>query len=251
MNVFSKSEIDALSKKELSGVVLQQSTEIALLHSTLKRMEKQLNFLYKELDGKTQIPLLPSENLSVLQKTLFGRSSEKRAGDDNSPLFGNSEENETTESEPKPNKNKGSSKAKRKKSEDKVSDFVPIVEHYHYADEKDVDTLGLTPWKGQFQTSDLISIIPARIQVNRHHQQKYIFTDPETGELILIGGEVYPPNGSSGEISQRSIYKLSDINGDWILQSKSLVAARADHSSMFVPDDQLPCETKKSKRDEL
>lgn len=199
MNVFSKSEIAELSKKELSGVVLQQSNEIALLHSTLKRMEKQLNFLHKELDGKAQIPLLPSENLSVLQKSLFGRSSEKRACDDISPLFGNAD---SQKPEPRPNKKKGSSKPKRKRTEDKVADFVPVVEHYHYADETDVEKLGLVPWKGQYQTSDLISIIPARIQVDRHHQQKCTFTDPETGgrNLFTAKGPLKLRDGSQYSI---------------------------------------------------
>jgi transposase len=186
MHIYSRDEIDELSKDLLPSIVLQQSNEIIILQSSLKNIEKHLNHLYKELDGKMQIPLLPSENLSVLQKMIFGRSSEK--SHEVSSLFDEEQPEEDQQSQttkPSSNKKKGSSKPKRKKSEDKVAEFVPVIEHFHYAEEQKVEELGLKIWKNQYQTSDLISIQPARIQVDRHHQQKYKFTHANTGEQSI------------------------------------------------------------------
>ena len=124
MHIFSKDEIIGFSNKTLSDIVLRQSVDIVLLQSTLARMEKQLNYLYKELDGKLQVPLLPSENLSVLQKMIFGRSSEKKSDTDVPSIFDDPDSNASSKEDSEANnsnKRKGSSKPKRKKSEDKVA----------------------------------------------------------------------------------------------------------------------------------
>ena len=105
MHIYSRDEIDELSKDLLPSIVLQQSNEIIILQSSLKNIEKHLNHLYKELDGKMQIPLLPSENLSVLQKMIFGRSSEK--SHEVSSLFDEEQPEEDQQSQTtKPSSNK-------------------------------------------------------------------------------------------------------------------------------------------------
>ena len=70
-----------------------------------------------------------------------------------------------------------------------------------------------------------------------------LLTDPESGDLILIGGF------SHGY--ERSILRLSSINDQWIEQNVSLVAGRRSHTSMFVPDEQLLCENTNLKHEEL
>ena len=65
-----------------------------------------------------------------------------------------------------------------------------------------------------------------------------LLTDPENGDLILLGGEF---NDGSGSGPYDSIYRLSDINGQWIKQEKTLEVNRHSHSSIFVPVSQLPC----------
>ena len=62
-----------------------------------------------------------------------------------------------------------------------------------------------------------------------------LIRDPESGDLVLLGG-------FSDGIEQDSIYRLSDISGDWIKQSQTLKAARSAFSAMFVSNKFLPCD---------
>ena len=66
--------------------------------------------------------------------------------------------------------------------------------------------------------------------------------DPETGDVLLIGGGT----------NQDKIYRLSDIDGDWILQDKTLQAPRSQFSAMVIPPGILSCnQFSKTKHDEL
>ena len=71
-----------------------------------------------------------------------------------------------------------------------------------------------------------------------------LIEDPETGDVLLLGG-------TNGPTIQNTIYRLSDINGNWTLQEKTLQAARYDFSAMLVPPGILNCEKSSSKHDEL
>ena len=74
-----------------------------------------------------------------------------------------------------------------------------------------------------------------------------LLTDPESGDLILIGGNF---NGNSGGLYD-TIYRLSTIDGEWIEQEKKLDVKRHSHTSMFVPDSQLPCNQTKQKHENI
>ena len=45
-----------------------------------------------------------------------------------------------------------------------------------------MESLGLKVWPEQFETSDLITIIPTSVKIERHHRQKYTYTKTGTGE---------------------------------------------------------------------
>ena len=70
-----------------------------------------------------------------------------------------------------------------------------------------------------------------------------LIEDPETGDVLLLGGY-------DGTSVKDTIYKLSDISGEWILQDKTLQAARSEFSAMVVPPGIFSCE-KTNKHDEL
>ena len=58
--------------------------------------------------------------------------------------------------------------------------------------------------------------------------------DPDTGDVLLLGAT-----------KQDTIYRLSDILGEWILQEKTLQAPRSQFSAMVVPSPGiLSCNTK-------
>ena len=74
-----------------------------------------------------------------------------------------------------------------------------------------------------------------------------LIEDPETGDVLLLGGHTKLS-------TQNTIYRLSDITGEWILQKQTLKAAREYFSALIVPPEILDCGESSSKityRDEL
>ena len=48
-----------------------------------------------------------------------------------------------------------------------------------------------------------------------------------------------------------SLQTFSAIDGEWIEQEKKLDVKRHSHTSMFVPDSQLPCNQTKQKHENI
>ena len=72
-----------------------------------------------------------------------------------------------------------------------------------------------------------------------------LIEDAETGDLLLLGGQ-------KGDTTiQDTIYRLSDINGEWILQDETLQVPRNYVSAMVVPDGIFLCDKSNSEHDEL
>ena len=77
-----------------------------------------------------------------------------------------------------------------------------------------------------------------------------LLTDPESGDLILLGGTFSDNSGRPTQYYD-TIYRLSAIDGEWIEQEKKLDVKRHSHTSMFVPDSQLPCNQTKQKHENI
>ena len=71
-----------------------------------------------------------------------------------------------------------------------------------------------------------------------------IVNDPETGDLLLLGGS------DDGGQRQTTIYRLSDIDQDWASEDQTLKVGRYAFSAIFLPDGILDCENN-SQHDEL
>ena len=71
-----------------------------------------------------------------------------------------------------------------------------------------------------------------------------LVNDPETGDLLLLGG-------SNGNQDKNTIYRLSDINGDWVSQNQAMKVGRSRFSAIVVPDDVINCDKSMNKHDEL
>ena len=71
-----------------------------------------------------------------------------------------------------------------------------------------------------------------------------LVNDPETGDLLLLGG-------SNGTQDRHTIYRLSDINGDWVPQERTMKVGRRRFSAIVVPDDVINCDKSMNKHDEL
>ena len=66
-----------------------------------------------------------------------------------------------------------------------------------------------------------------------------LIEDPETGDVLLLGGQ-----------DKIAIYRLSDIEGEWILEKETLMAARKYFSALVVPAGILNCDNSSSKIDD-
>ena len=71
-----------------------------------------------------------------------------------------------------------------------------------------------------------------------------LVNDPETGDLLLLGG-------SNGTQDRNTIYRLSEIDGDWVRQERTMKVGRRRFSAIPVPDDVIDCDKSMNKHDEL
>ena len=72
-----------------------------------------------------------------------------------------------------------------------------------------------------------------------------LVNDPETGDLLLLGG-------SNGNQDMNTIYRLSNIDEDWVLQEEHhMKVGRRRFSAIVVPDDVIICDKSINKHDEL
>ena len=190
MNVLKQSDIANYSKNELKELAFQMSEQLCVADNNIKALERQLEYLFEALGSEHQAVLFAAEKLAKLQNMHFGRSSERRHNDD-SPLFGDSgvidlddlgdDESESTEGDkPKPK-----SKPKRSAGE-KVSPNVPREEVVHNFSDEFVRAHDLVEWEGQFETSELITVVPSKVIVNVHKRQKYFQIDKETCEKEIF-----------------------------------------------------------------
>lgn len=150
---------------------LSNETDIGILQSTVRLMQKELERLIAEvatlrrenakLKGLTpkqaQLRLLELEaRVATLQKMLFGASSEKRPDEDAAP---------------------DQPKAPARGHGRRAQPDLEIVDVIHELDEADRTCTScgstLDAWEGQFETSEEIDVIPRRYILKRHLRQKY------------------------------------------------------------------------------
>ena len=67
-------------------------------------------------------------------------------------------------------------------------------------------------------------------------------TDPESGDLLFIGGLNQETNKRQDSIIRLSISESGDWN--WSISDSKLQAKRSLHTALFVPDEKLPCNNK-------
>ncbi len=205
MNRPTRKDIESYSKKELVEFTDHLLNEVDYSVFLIKKLEDQLAVALEELGSKNQRVLEIIEQIDALKNKQFGRSSEKSstANDIFSAI--------APEKKPENPSDKGSSKPKRKKAEDKVASDTPINEIFHYANAEVISNLGLEIWEGYYETSDLITVIPTQVRIDRHHRQKYFYIDQETGErrFYTASGPIKLRDGS-----QYSIEFISQVVTD-------------------------------------
>jgi len=191
-------EIRSYSNDKLVTVAREQSSMIFILNKMLRKYETIIGQLSTELGAKNQRVLFIQQSLDRIKGMTFARQSERRTGEteDSSPLFGTGGDDVSDPPDsgaPPPKKRKKREKFGRKNQPDLLNRPV----HHTYTAE-DCAKYGLVPWEGQYETSELISIEPARVVLENHMRQKYFRIDSLTGErkIITVPGPLKLKEGS-------------------------------------------------------
>jgi transposase len=172
-------DLDKCSKTTLKSLVVEQSQLIIVAERMIKKLETQVGRLSMELGSQNQQVLITAEALERMRQSVFGRKSERRPVDD-APLF--SKIGDDAAEDVKPHKPR-----RRRQEFGRTRQLGLAIQDVHdkYADE-DIAKHGLKEWAGQYETSELITVVPSRIILQRHHRHKYFRTDPATGLVDII-----------------------------------------------------------------
>jgi len=195
MKAFKPHDIAHFNVQTLKSLAVEQSQLLVVATQMIKRLEKQVEALSVQLGEKNQKLLFSAEQLEKMRHLNFGRSSERWLADE-SPLFG--ETAEKTESDPEPSANKAPKPKKKNHPGRTKQEGLEIQDVNHWIAKEDCEQFGLRPWEGQFETSELITVIPSRIIVQRHNRQKYFHWNPEKGahDIITAPGPLKLKEGS-------------------------------------------------------
>lgn len=164
---FSKIRDLETAKQALTLVNLENER----LHAILAKQARHIATLLGETDNSAlNAELLRlKEQMATLQQSLFGKSSEKREGEDES---GNKSASADSESTPGSDEKPAKPTSKEKRQLD-----LPIVEQEHELadDDKACDSCGgeLTEWDGQFEEFEEVDVVEREYRIVRHRRKKY------------------------------------------------------------------------------
>jgi transposase len=164
-----------LSQDDIEHMSLDESKREALKYSNLCKanmavidtLEKQLRRMSQELGTSHQLVFFAQTQLDQLKGKTFGPSSEKRNdGTSGLPLFSDPAEPVKTEKITYERK-------KRTQFGRTPQTEIPRQEVRHIIDPLQAESLNLTPWEGQFEISEMITITPTQFVIQEHQRQKY------------------------------------------------------------------------------
>jgi transposase len=180
MQAVTTEDLKSMDIRNLRSFAVERDQMLLVAMRVIRKLENQVNRLSEELGAKNQQVLFTAQALSRMQHYAFGDSSERREAD-TTPLFGAATlaTIETAEEE-KPALKKKSRHGRRPQP------GLPIQDVNHTIDPDDVKKYEFEVWEGQFEESELITVVPSRIVLQRHRRQKYIQRDKETGETKII-----------------------------------------------------------------
>lgn len=222
-------EIANYSERDLKALAIEQSQLLFVATNMIRKLEAQVGSLAQVVGEKNQKLLFSAEALERMRHMQFGRSSEKQTVDD-TPLFGAKEDDDsaTAQEDKKPGDSKPVPKPKnhpgRKKQKGLIQQDVN-----HTFNASDCEKFGLKPWEDQFETSQLITVIPSRIVLQNHNRQKYFRWNPETGshDIITAPGPLKLKEGSRYSIELATEMGLAKYQ--WHLPLDRQIHMLAEH----------------------
>ena len=190
MKAFSRKEIQSHNHDTLCALAVEQSQLLVVASSLIKKLERVVESLTTELGAKNQKTLFAAESLEKMRHLHFGRKSEKRDYEDDSPLFSLfaqlsaaiNNDADTKTPPPKPPK----PPVKRGRTPQPKLATREVV---HTVADEAAQARGLKPFDGQFEESTLITVVPSRLVIETHRRQKYFQWDPETATHKIVAAD--------------------------------------------------------------
>ncbi|MHB2029829.1 MAG: IS66 family transposase [Acidimicrobiales bacterium] len=191
MKLLSREDVAKI--ESLTDAKSELKKYVDLLRTTLAingKLEERVKDLSGQVELGKQDAFLTREQIEEMKRKMFGSSSEKQMDESPGPLFdgaGEEPEYETV------------TRKKRKKFGRKAQPDLPRVIIAHEYDEKRMAAAGLKKWEGQFEVSELISVIPTKIVIEEHRRQKYLATkdrDPTLPAIVTAPGPLKTKDGS-------------------------------------------------------
>jgi transposase len=180
MDAFQPEELERYDALTLRQMLVDNSQLLQVVTKHTRKLEKEIERLARALGAENQQVLFANEALQRLRQQAFGRSSERRVGG----LAGEKRQLVVADA-PAP-----APPVKAKKPRESFGRTpqagLPVRDVYHTHDAGDLQAHGLAAWDGQHETSELITVVPSSIVLERHHRQKYLKTDEATGEKSIV-----------------------------------------------------------------
>jgi transposase len=188
-----------LSREAVARIdsLMDAKTQLAqyadLLRTTLainKKLEERVRDLSGLVETGKQEAFLTRDQIGEMKRRMFGTSSEKQIDDGPGPLFdaaAGAPEFETVK------------RKKRTKFGRCAQPELPRVIIPHELSALEIEREGLKKWEGQFEISELISVIPTKIIIEVHKRQKYLATesrDPTLSPIVTAPGPLKTKEGS-------------------------------------------------------
>lgn len=185
MEALHAEDLERYDAAMLRSMLVENSQLLAVSAKLCAKLEKEVERLAQALGAEHQQVLFAAESLQRMRHQMFGRKSERReGGGDEAPLFASNGSDEgttgaaTDAAEPKPRR--------QRERFGRTPQALPVKDVFHTHAEDDVGAHGLRPMDGQYETSELVTVVPSQIVLERHHRQKYTTTDEATGDRAIV-----------------------------------------------------------------
>lgn len=190
MNILTQEDITKLDEMSAKRTLATYAELLKTNVVIVTKLEERVRDLSGLVELGKQEAFLTREQVDELKRRMFGVSSEKQVDDGPGPLFDAAAATPEFETV---------TRKKRTKFGRRPQPELPRVVILHELTEEQMKAQGLRKWEGQFEISEVISVLPTRIVLEEHRRQKYLPTesrDPTLPAIVTAPGAVKTKEGS-------------------------------------------------------
>jgi transposase len=187
MQPIQREKIANYIKQTLQSMVIEQSEQLVVAMKMIRKLEQQVGDLCTELGAQNQQVLITAQMLDRMKDDKYGRKSEKRRGE--GTLFEGDDDDADQASN---NKQDKAPSKKREKFGRRAQPGLITQDVMIGIPENQCAELGLVEWEGQYEESEIITVVPSRIVLQVVKRKKYIQINAVTGERRIITAAPIP-----------------------------------------------------------